>query len=118
MSYDIKLIHPVNGDILELDSPHHMKGGTYQVGGTAKAEINITYNYSKFFSELFGEKGIRFIYGMSGSESIEHLEECIPLLKDDLTDNYWDATEGNAKAALCQLLALAKMRPDGVWDGD
>lgn len=32
--------------------------------------------------------------------------------------NYWDATEGNAKRALLQLVALAKLRPDGVWDGD
>lgn len=31
---------------------------------------------------------------------------------------YWEATEGNAKRALLQLLAMARMRPDGVWDGD
>lgn len=24
----------------------------------------------------------------------------------------------NAKAALRQLIALARLRPDGVWDGD
>ena len=39
-------------------------------------------------------------------------------LKDDKTENYWEPTEGNAKAALIQLLALAKMRPDGIWKGD
>lgn len=27
-------------------------------------------------------------------------------------------TKGNAKRALLQLLAMARMRPDGVWDGD
>ena len=32
--------------------------------------------------------------------------------------DYWHATEGNAKRALYGLLAFAKMRPDGVWDGD
>lgn len=26
--------------------------------------------------------------------------------------------EGNAKRALLQLLTMARMRPDGVWDGD
>ena len=32
--------------------------------------------------------------------------------------DYWKATEGNAKRALCQLRALAQLRPDGVFDGD
>lgn len=30
----------------------------------------------------------------------------------------WEPTEGNAKRALLQLLAMARMRPDGVWNGD
>ena len=33
-------------------------------------------------------------------------------------DDYWTATEGNAKRPLLQLLAMAKMRPDGIWNGD
>jgi hypothetical protein len=33
-------------------------------------------------------------------------------------EDYWEATEGNAKRALLQLMALSRMRPDGVWDGD
>lgn len=47
------------------------------------------------------------------------LEKAISALGDDVDDSdYWHATEGNAKRALYGLLALAKMRPDGVWDGD
>jgi hypothetical protein len=42
----------------------------------------------------------------------------IAKLNDDVDQNYWKPTEGNAKKALTQLLALAKMRPDGVWRGD
>lgn len=118
MSYDIELIDPVTKEILELGVPHHMRGGTYAVGGTTEASLNITYNYSKFYYELFGEKGIRFLYGKTAAETIPHLKESIALLKDDATGNYWDATEGNAKRALVQLLALAQMRPDGVWQGD
>lgn len=45
-------------------------------------------------------------------------EEFANLLADDATDNYWDATEGNAKRPLLKLAAMARMRPDGIWDGD
>jgi hypothetical protein len=34
------------------------------------------------------------------------------------TNNYWIATAANAIKPLHQLLALAKMRPDCIWDGD
>ena len=37
MSYDISLTDPVTGETLELDTPHHMRGGTYAVGGTTEA---------------------------------------------------------------------------------
>ena len=32
--------------------------------------------------------------------------------------DYWKATEGNAKRALYGLLTFARLRPDGIWDGD
>ena len=118
MSYDIELQDPMTGQVIELDSPHHMKGGTYAVGGTKLAEMNITYNYHKHFYELFGEKGIRFIYGKTAAETIVDLQKGADLLADDVSDDYWEPTEGNAKAAIMQLIALAQMRPDGIWDGD
>ena len=34
------------------------------------------------------------------------------------TSNYWESTAANAIKPLYQLIALAKMRPDCVWDGD
>ena len=55
---------------------------------------------------------------MTGAESIPVLEAAASRLADDATGNYWDDTEGNAKRALLQLVALARLRPDGVWDGD
>jgi hypothetical protein len=117
MSYDIELRDAVTGEVLELDSAHHMRGGTYAIGGTAAAELNITYNYAKHYG-VIGEKGIREIYGKTGAQSIPMLENAISVLGDDVHDDYWEPTEGNAKRALVQLLALAQMRPDGVWDGD
>ncbi|EGX67412.1 hypothetical protein [Collinsella tanakaei] len=118
MSYDINLCDPVTRDVLELDEPHDMRGGTYAVGGTTLCWLNVTYNYGDIFRRVLGDKGIRTIYGMTGAESIPVLQRAADQLGDDATGNYWDDTEGNAKRALYKLIALAKLRPDGVWDGD
>lgn len=118
MSYDIELKDPITKKTLEMDTVHHMRGGTYQLGGTKGLHLNVTYNYSKHYYRIFGEEGIRTIYGMTGADSIQVLKDAVEKLKDDINEDYWKGTEGNAKRALLQLLALAKMRPDGVWDGD
>ncbi len=118
MSYDISLVDPVTREDLKLGEPHQMRGGTYQIGGTPSARLNVTYNYGKHYCRVMGENGVRTIYGMTGAESIPVLQAAADKLGDDVADDYWKATEGNAKRALLQLLALAKMRPDGVWDGD
>ncbi|KGI72019.1 hypothetical protein [Collinsella sp. 4_8_47FAA] len=117
MSYDIRLCDPVTHETLEVDSPHLMAGGTYALGGTTELWLNVTYNYARHYHCL-GERGIREIYGKTGAESIPMLKAAALRLGDDVSDDYWEATEGNAKRALLQLLALARMRPDGVWDGD
>lgn len=134
MSYDIELQDPITKQTLKLDAPHHMRGGTYAVGGTVEASLNVTYNYGPHFRRVFGdtgvelnsfdkmfgggETGIRKLYGITGAESIPVLESAISQLADDIDPDYWKPTEGNAKRALVQLLALAKMRPDGIWAGD
>jgi hypothetical protein len=118
MSYDIYLNHPVTGEVLETEASHNLRGGTYAVGGTTEAWLNVTYNYSKFFYSTMGEAGIRTIYGMTGAASLPILRSTVSQLGDDVSKNYWDATEGNAKCSLLQLIALAEMRPDGVWQGD
>ena len=118
MSYDIYLRHPVTKETLELDGLHQIKGGTYAIGGTTEAHLNITYNYSPHLYKALGDKGIRGLYGMTGAESIPLLKAAIEQLGDDVDADYWKATEGNAKAALCGVLALAQLRPDGIWEGD
>jgi len=118
MSYDIELKDPVTKETIQLNEVHYMKGGTYQIGGTREAWINITCNYSRHYCKTMGEDGIRTIYGKSGAESIPILQSAIAKLGDDVDENYWKSTEGNAKKALYQLLALAQMRPDGIWEGD
>lgn len=120
MSYDITLCDPVTGDVFYCDTMHQIRGGTYAAGGTQEMWLNITYNYADIFyrSNVLGEKGIRTIYGLTGAESIPVLKNAIAVLKDDVDPDYWKATEGNAKRALCGLLAFAQMRPDGIWEGD
>lgn len=137
MSYDIELTDPVTGDTLELDAAHHMRGGTYALGGTTRAHLNVTYNYYPQFRRVFDAlpaprskapewmrndgapvSGVRTIYGLTGAESIPVLDKAICQLADDVDADYWRATDGNAKRALMQLRALAAMRPDGLWAGD
>ncbi len=119
MSYDINLRDPVTKEVLVVDFVHNIIGGTYMQGGDNRLWLNVTYNYAPhFYRTIDPEKGIRFLYGKTGAESIPVLEKAIAKLASDVSKNYWDPTEGNAKQALNGLLAFAKLRPDGVWDGD
>lgn len=147
MSYDISLKDPVTGDTVHFDVPHQMAGGTYIVGGTTEAWLNITYNYAPWYYKdgVFpdrGERGqefhngltgVRSIYGLSGAESIPVLEHAIKTLEsmaEDLPEKkikdykelgitgYWIPTRTNAIKPLYQLLAMAKIRPDAIFTGD
>ena len=132
MSYALGLRDPIADQWCELEEPHQMRGGTYPIGGSMTATINITYNYARHYRRVFQPRasehlcldedgnlsGIRVIYGLTGAEAIPILQRAIELLANDVDEDYWKPTEGNAKRALLQCLALSRMRPDGVWDGD
>lgn len=119
MSYDIRLIDPVTRETLHAEGLHHMAGGTHAVGGTTQLWLNVTFNYAPHFYRVVNDSlGIRALYGRTGADSIPLLTAAIAQLGDDIDDDYWKPTEGNAKRALCQLMALAQLRPDGIWAGD
>lgn len=118
MSYDISIVDPVTRETIQLNFKHNMRGGTYAVGGTILAELNITYNYSSIFQRVLGPGGIRSIYDLTGGESIPILSKAILELNNDVTESYWEPTEGNAKLALLDVLKLAFLCPYGVWTGD
>ena len=140
MSYDIYLVEQTTRKTIKFDTPHQMRGGTYALGGTSEAWLNITYNYAQWYYKdgVFPnngdhKSGIRAIYGLSGAESIQVLQHAISALEEMTEDlsaeeikeyeqhgsgGYWLPTRENAIKPLYQLLAMAKMRPDGVWDGD
>lgn len=140
MSYDITLNDPISKKTIEFESEHLIVGGTYAIGGTSEAWLNITYNYAGWyymdgvFPETEGDnRGIRTIYGMTGAESIPVLKNAIAALENsnkEITDEelkeyeehgadgYWIPTKENAIRPLYSLLAFAQFRPDGVWYGD
>lgn len=117
MSYFVSLIDPVSKETLNTEQKHFIRGGTYQIGGTTELELNVTYNYCKLYygDDKLGEDGLRGLSGMTGAETIPILQRAISNLGDDVSNDYWEATEGNAKRALCSLLSFAQMRPDGIW---
>lgn len=58
---------------------------------------------------VMGDNGIRTIYGMTGAESIPVLASAAAKLGDDASPDYREPAEGNAKRALLQLLAMARI---------
>lgn len=115
MSYDISLVKdgkPVTVDI-------HTEGGTYVLGGTTKAELNITYNYCKLFTQYFDKKdGIRWLYGRKARNTVRRLEKAVKALGTDQVSDYWRATKGNVGFALSILLKWAKQHMGATWEGD
>lgn len=118
MSHNIELIDPITRQTILLDTPHQMRGGTFVLGGTREAWLNVTYNYAAILTRVLGSGGIRTIYGKTGAESVSMLNEAISKLDDNTDNDYWKPTEGNVKSVLLQLKTLAQLRPDGVWSGD
>lgn len=112
MSYGVYFTDPVSREVIELKDVHYMRGGTYAVGGTKDLYLNITYNYARNYAKH--DFSIRDLNEKTAFEAITELERVIQLLGDDVTDNYWDATDGNAKRALISLLTMAKIRPDAI----
>ena len=94
MSYDIELKHPITHETLVCEVAHQIRGGTYAVGGTQEMWLNITYNYGRFYrrDDVFGENGIRTIYGMTGAESIPVLKKAMAALKADSYHQRWYPT--------------------------
>lgn len=142
MSYDLRLINPETGEAVKFANKHNLRGGIYVVGGDDRACLNVTYNYGRHYARVFPVlhearplapdwlkgslkdrpiDGLRTIYGLTGLESIPVLVAACAQLGDDTDPDYWKPTEGNAKAALVNLIALAAMSRDamtGVWTGD
>lgn len=84
------------------------------MGGTDELWTNETYNYSPVFRKALGGDGINDFDGRQAADVIPLIINALPKLQDDVDDDYWKATDGNAKRALFRILALCEMRPDGI----
>lgn len=116
MSWDIYLKDPVSKEVITLPFEHHMYGGTYRIGGTNELWLNVTYNYGKVYREKTNGLTLDYLDNKIAYDTIDFFEGLIKSLSDDVSDDYWEATEGNAKKAIYQLLIFARMRPDGIWE--
>lgn len=132
MSYDIRVVRRKTGETVTLKNKIDLKGGTYCVGGTDIAWLNITYNYAEFFYKIWPRKdekdldsgGIRSLYGKPIDEVISELGRAVGVLKGTRSDNYWEPTEGNARCALsdlkllCEISLSENVGEDLTIDGD
>lgn len=57
----------------------------------------------------------KFGFTHTALESAQHYNVFVDVWEGE-TDNYWFATAANALKPLYQLLAMAKLRPDGKWE--
>lgn len=142
MSYD--LYFKLNDETVILEQPLDIRGGTYAVGGTSEAWLNITWNYSGVFTELFGEGGIRTLYGKDAPTVAVDLTRALDTLsRMELTEVpctceksaavlgyshkaphyplscYWAVTRANVREALLNLWRLAHAVPaEAMLTGD
>lgn len=94
----------------------HQEGGTYAVGGVDKAELNITYNYGKYYRKYLNRRaGLRWLNNKNASEVIKKLEQAVKELGIQRAEDYWEATSGNAGYALAILLSWARQYPDAKF---
>jgi hypothetical protein len=112
MSYWISLLNE-KGERIEV-APF-AEGGTYCPTGSTEANLNVTYNYAPHF-RMLGNDGLRSLYGMKAKDTIKLLKDAIDALADDVDDDYWKPTEGNAKKALSILYWWAVENPEGIWE--
>ena len=122
MSHDIDLTCAHCGEVLHMPESF-TDGGTYCIGGTDECSLNVTYNYANLYADVFPNEGltngrISWLYGKTGGETIDVLQAGVDLLGVVRDDDYWQATAGNAGAALLRLLSFAEAHPEGVWQGD
>lgn len=103
MSYWIYL-DDEKGDIIDTDTVRE-EGATYVIGGISEAELNITYNYAKYFD-------FRKLDGMKAAEAKNILDNKINQLGDDINSDYWKPTEGNVKKTLIILSEFCKFAID------
>ncbi len=101
--------------ITDPETGHHLivepfeDGGTYVLGGSSEADLNITYNYSgHYYRVLDIGGGLRGLNDVTVKDALPVLERGIEQLGTEESDDYWESTEGNARRALVTLAGWCK----------
>jgi hypothetical protein len=105
MSWWVYLESP-KGRVLTVE--RFMDGGTYMVGGSTDAELNVTYNYGKHFD-------FKQLNGLTGAASAPIMDRVIAKLGVQRAADYWEPTPGNVGHTLAILSRWATQHPKGVW---
>jgi hypothetical protein len=120
MSVDYEI--QVDGETARLSEPLIAEGGTYALGGSTYAELNVTYNYARILEAAFVSAGnnewpgmIEWLDGRSVADTIPELEALAAVLPDATDEDYWEATPGNVGHAVAILLSMAREIPTGIW---
>lgn len=104
-----------DGNLVEVEK--FEDGGTYLVGGSTEACLNITYNYSRFYYEYLDKKnGIRWLDDREAEKCIDKLLCAFKELGIERGSDYWAPTPGNAGYALSILLKWSQDNPDAVFE--
>jgi len=93
MGYSIRLLHPETKEQLHTKGNHQIQGGTYCIGGTTELSLSVTYNYAPLYKRIFGEEGIRSLYGMLALDSVTLLAKGISELGDNDQIPFEDAVQ-------------------------
>jgi hypothetical protein len=106
VSFDVSLLDS-EGQLVSV--PHFEgEGGTFAIGGSDYAELNVTYNYSELWR-------VKEIDGMTGAESEPILADVVERFGTERDGNYWLPTEGNVGYMANILLGWARLHPDAKW---
>ena len=121
-----------------VEVKHFEAGGTQLLGGSDRAQLNVTYNYGQLFAASWPQGDLRararvtpgagilelMLNGRSGKETEPLLRQALIALVVkaggiqafvESRENYWKATPANAGRALMRLLEWAGQHPEAVW---
>lgn len=119
MSVDYSLRYDGDEWPARLAEPMGEEGGTYAVGGSEYAELNVTYNYSHVWVRVLGDEFpgmVEMLHGRKAGETVPVLARLCAELPDEPGDDYWQPTPGNAGHAAALLLRMAREHPEAVWE--
>ena len=113
-----------NGKSVQVQT--HDEGGTIKMdkifvidnmvrGGTSDAEMDITFNYNKFYRDALHPDGLDYLHGKTGKQAIPLLKKAIRILGTEQHYDYWASTPGNAGHALSTLLTWAEQHPQAKF---